>query len=186
MKILVIDNYDSFVYNLIYLIKEFGEHQIDIKRNDELDISAIQQYDKILLSPGPGIPEEAGQLMEVITKYAHTKDILGICLGHQALGQYFGMQLTQLPTPLHGISSTINIVAEDKLFDGLTNAFPIAHYHSWVVDTPTEDIEVLAYDGQGNITAFRHRDYPIRGLQFHPESILTITGKQIINNWLKK
>ncbi|MEC4112956.1 anthranilate synthase component II [Myroides pelagicus] len=184
MKILVIDNYDSFVYNLIYIIKEQADHQVDVIRNDQLTIQDINQYDKILLSPGPGIPHEAGQLMEVIHTYAKSKDILGICLGHQALGQYMGMQLKQLAEPFHGISSKINIVEHDILFDGVSNHTPIAHYHSWVVDTPPDEIIVTAYDDEGNVMAYKHRELNIRGLQFHPESILTVEGKKMITNWL--
>lgn len=185
MKILVIDNYDSFVYNIVHIIKEVGIKDIDIVKNDKIDLSKIDQYDKILLSPGPGIPSEAGKLIEVIKQYATTKDILGVCLGHQALGEYFGMQLKRLKEPLHGIASPIYLQHHDYLFDNVQNYSSIGHYHSWVIDSPTSDLIITAKDQDGNIMAFKHKSYNVRGVQFHPESVLTEEGKQMISNWIK-
>lgn len=185
MKVLVVDNYDSFVYNIVHLLYEIDVEKIDIIKNDQLDFSSIHQYDKIVLSPGPGIPKDAGMMPQLLTEFASTKSILGICLGHQAIAEHFGTDLINLTAPLHGVASEIEIVKDDYLFKNLPNHFKIGHYHSWVVSNKvSEDLEILAKDELGNIMALKHKKYDIRGLQFHPESILTENGKTILTNWI--
>ncbi len=186
MKILVIDNYDSFVFNLVHMMYQLGVDDIEVVRNDKVDLSGLNQYHKILLSPGPGIPNEAGLLQDVIAKTCSTKSILGVCLGHQAIAENFGGSLINLAEPLHGVSSAISILKEDYLFSNTPLAFNIGHYHSWVVshDIP-EDLEIIAKDIAGNIMAIRHKTFDVRGIQFHPESVLTAYGRIIIENWLK-
>ena len=184
MKILVIDNYDSFIYNVIHILKDLGVEDVDIVKNDKIELSSIDCYDKIILSPGPGIPSEAGKLMEIIAYAAPTKAILGICLGHQAIGEYFGHPLKRLATPLHGIASPIEITLSDPIFNNVANQSAIAHYHSWVIEESNSDLEVTAYDESRNIMAVKHRTLNIRGVQFHPESILTTYGKEMIKNWI--
>jgi anthranilate synthase component 2 len=185
MKILVIDNYDSFVYNIVHLIKEIGVEQIDVQKNDKVNLHEVEDYDKILLSPGPGVPKDAGLMPQVIERYASSKSILGICLGHQAIGEFFGGTLINLSEPLHGVSSTLKVLKPDYLFDNIQNEFTIGHYHSWVVDpSNAKDLETIAIDKNNNCMAIRHRTLDIRGLQFHPESILTQHGKKILSNWI--
>ncbi len=186
MKIIVINNYDSFVYNIVHILRNIPNVEVDVVYNDQVDIPTINHYDKILLSPGPGIPHEAGQLMEVINRFATEKPILGVCLGHQAIGEFFGCTLTNLDKPLHGVQSKLTVTQEDYLFDQLPSSFQIGHYHSWVI-SPEElkELEVTAKDSKGNIMAVRHPHYDIRGVQFHPESILTEHGKQLLKNWIK-
>lgn len=185
MKILVIDNYDSFVYNLVHILYNLGVNDIEIRKNDKIDIEEVNEFDKILLSPGPGIPSNAGIMPEIIRKYSATKSILGICLGHQAIAENFEGELNNLTTPLHGIASELSIIKEDYLFNNIPEKFKIGHYHSWVVNTPLpKDLEVLAYDKDGNVMALKHRQYDVRGVQFHPESVLTEHGIQIIKNWI--
>lgn len=185
MKILVVDNYDSFVYNIVHLLYEIGVQEIDVIKNDQLDFSTINDYDKIVLSPGPGIPENAGMMPQLLEKFAGTKSILGICLGHQAIAEHFGTKLINLKEPLHGVASEIEIVKDDCLFKNLSTNFKIGHYHSWVVSEEiSNDLEVLAKDKFGNIMALKHKNYDVRGLQFHPESILTENGKTILTNWI--
>jgi anthranilate synthase component 2 len=184
-KVFVIDNYDSFTYNLVHYLKEF---KIDVKicRNDEFEMSDLLNYKKILLSPGPGIPDEAGKLKEVIKTYANSKSILGVCLGHQAIGQVFGGNLKNLTDVYHGISSKIKIVENDSLFNGLPSEIEVGRYHSWVIEEPLpEDLIATAFDSNKQIMAIKHKIFDVKGVQFHPESILTPYGKQIINNWLK-
>lgn len=186
-KILVIDNYDSFTYNLVHLLQELGR-EYEVVRNDKFEIDYIEQFDKILLSPGPGIPEEAGLLMEVVRKYAPTKSILGICLGQQAIAEVFGGKLFNLPKPLHGVSS--NIIIKDKnekLFQNFPNDSKIGRYHSWAVDPDSlpDAIKVTAVDENGIIMAIAHKEYDVRAMQFHPESVLTDNGKLLLANWLK-
>lgn len=186
MKVLVIDNYDSFVYNLVHMVRDLG-HQPEVYRNDKIDLEKVNAYDKILLSPGPGIPEEAGILLDLIKTYAPTKSILGVCLGHQAIGEAFGAELLNLPTVLHGIASTNHIEKpEEALFQGFNKSFAIGHYHSWVVkeNTLPQELEVTGRDTEGNVMSISHRQYDVKGLQFHPESILTENGIQILANWL--
>lgn len=185
MKILVVDNYDSFVYNIVHLLYEIGVGEIEVVKNDQLDFSCIDKYDKIVLSPGPGIPKNAGMMPQLLCKLGTTKSILGICLGHQAIAEYFGADLINLSTPLHGVASKIEIVKEDYLFVNLPKNFKIGHYHSWVVsELISDDLEILAKDEMGNIMAIKHKKYDVRGLQFHPESILTENGKTILTNWI--
>jgi anthranilate synthase component 2 len=189
MKILVLDNYDSFTYNLVQLLRELGYgDSTDVVRNDKINLDDIEHYDAIMLSPGPGVPSEAGLMPEVIRRYAPTKRMLGVCLGHQGIAESFGGQLYNLPAVLHGIATDAEIVAgEDRLFNGLPSRFKVGRYHSWVV-TPEgfpEELEITARDTNGQILAFRHRRYDVRGVQFHPESILTEHGHQMLKNWLE-
>ncbi|MEO7176012.1 MAG: aminodeoxychorismate/anthranilate synthase component II [Saprospiraceae bacterium] len=186
MKVLVIDNYDSFVFNLVHMMYQLGVDDIEVVRNDRIDLNGLDKYDKILLSPGPGIPSEAGLMAEVIAKTYSSKSIFGVCLGHQAITENFGGSLINLAEPLHGVSSEISIQEVDYLFANTPPTFNIGHYHSWVVnpDIP-ECMEIIATDNAGNIMAIRHKTYDVRGIQFHPESVLTDYGKIIIENWLK-
>lgn len=185
MKILVIDNYDSFVYNLIHIIKELNFKDITIIKNDKISIDEVAQYDKILLSPGPGIPKNAGIMPEVIQRYAATKSILGVCLGHQAIAEAFGAKLINLPEPLHGIDSQMIIEKPDYLFEKIPSKIQIGHYHSWVVSLEDSDeIEILAKDERNNVMAIKHKLFDLRGVQFHPESVLTEYGKEMIKNWI--
>jgi anthranilate synthase component 2 len=187
MKILLFDNYDSFTYNLRHILLEAGA-EVDVYRNDRIALDAVEAYDGILLSPGPGIPSEAGLLLPLISRYAPAKRILGVCLGEQAIGEAFGARLLNLPRVHHGVCSDVRITARDPLFDGLWPGFTAGRYHSWVVsreDFP-ECLEITATDAdEGMIMALRHRTFDVRGVQFHPESILTPQGKTIIQNWLK-
>ena len=183
MKILVLDNYDSFTYNLVHIIRELG-YEMDVIRNNKIEVDAIKQYDKILLSPGPGIPEEAGELMKVIEQFHAEKPILGICLGHQAIGEYFGARLVQNEFPLHGKSTLINKVIDDKLFIGLPAKFEVGRYHSWSIENNSSVLEVTSQTDQNEVMSIKHASLPIYGLQFHPESIDTDHGMQLINNFL--
>jgi anthranilate synthase component 2 len=188
MKILVFDNYDSFTYNLVHLVKELGYTDVDVYRNDKIALEDIAEYDKIILSPGPGIPSEAGLLLPLITEFAGKKPILGVCLGHQAIGEAFGAKLTNLEDVYHGVATQVKIVKPDYLFEGLDSEIEAGRYHSWIVssrDLP-DCIEVTAVDKGGQIMALRHKDYDIHGVQFHPESVLTPTGKTIVKNFLDK
>ena len=184
--IVIIDNYDSFTYNLAHLVKELGA-EVDVLRNDKFELEELEKYDKIILSPGPGIPEEAGLLLEVIRTYAGRKPILGVCLGEQAIGQVFGGKLTNLSEVFHGIQTNVKIKNKDYIFDGLPTEIPVGRYHSWVVDTDgfPEELVITAISPEGQIMALRHRKYDVHGIQFHPESVLTPDGKQIVGNWLK-
>lgn len=185
MKVVIIDNYDSFTFNLSHMVKELGA-EVTVWRNDQFHMEDLQPFDKIILSPGPGIPEEAGLLLDTIRTYAPTKPILGVCLGHQAIGEVFGAQLTNLERVFHGIQTPCRKITEDYLFDSLPETFPVGRYHSWVVskeDFP-EDLEITALSDEGQIMALRHKKYDVRGIQFHPESVLTPDGKTIIKNWL--
>ena len=176
----IIDNYDSFTYNLAHLVKELGV-EVEVLRNDRFRLEELEKYEKILLSPGPGIPEEAGLLLDVIRTYKGKKPILGVCLGKQAIGQVFGGKLTNLSEVFHGVQTPVRIVEPDYLFRGLPEEFPVGRYHSWVVDTeglPAE-LVVTAVSPDGQIMGLKHRTYDIRGIQFHPESVLTPDGKKI-------
>lgn len=188
MKILLVDNYDSFTYNLLHILKELGA-EVEVHRNDKISLDEVDRFDKILLSPGPGIPSEAGILLPLIKRYAPTKSILGVCLGEQAIGEAFGAKLINLTDVHHGICSDIRVLKEDRLFEGLGSSFRAGRYHSWVVskeDLP-ECLEITADDFiEGQIMALRHRQYDVKGIQFHPESVLTPEGKRIIANWLKE
>lgn len=185
MKIAIIDNYDSFTYNLSHLVKEVGS-DVTVLRNDQFQLEELDAFDKILLSPGPGIPEEAGLLLDVIRTYAGRKPILGVCLGEQAIGEAFGGKLTNLTEVYHGIQSPIQILADNYLFNGLPKEILVGRYHSWVVDTEgfPECLEITAVSREGYIMALRHKTMDVQGIQFHPESVLTPDGKQMIRNWL--
>ncbi len=187
MKILVIDNYDSFVYNLVHYLEELN-CEVTVLRNDRFSLDEVEFYDKILLSPGPGIPDEAGELKNVIKQYAATKSILGVCLGQQAIGEVFGGTIENLSEVFHGVATKAKILVDDEpLFTGLDKEIEIGRYHSWVVskeDFP-EILEITSVDENGQIMSLRHRIYDVRGVQFHPESVLTPKGKQIIKNWVE-
>ena len=186
MKIVIIDNYDSFTYNLSHLLKELGA-DVTVVRNDKFELKDLEQYDKIVLSPGPGIPSEAGLLLEVIRTYAGRKPILGVCLGHQAIGEVFGASLENLKEVYHGVQTEGTQLGNDYIFDGLPERVMMGRYHSWVVakDSVPECLEVTAMSDDGEIMAMRHRQYDIHGIQFHPESVLTPEGKMIVGNFLK-
>lgn len=186
MKIVIIDNYDSFVYNLSHLLKELGA-EVTVKRNDQFQLEELEAFDKILLSPGPGIPEEAGLLLDVIRTYAGKKPILGVCLGEQAIGEVYGGNLTNLDEVFHGIQSTITLTTPDYLFEGLPSRIQVGRYHSWVVDQKglPDCLEVTAVSKEGYIMALRHKTLDVRGVQFHPESVLTPDGKQMLANWIQ-
>lgn len=185
MKIVIIDNYDSFVYNLSHLLKELGA-EVTVKRNDQFRLEELEEFDKILLSPGPGVPEEAGLLLDVIRRYAGKKPILGVCLGEQAIGEVYGGKLTNLDEVFHGIQSPVSLTATDYLFEGLPSTVQVGRYHSWVVDQKDfpDCLEVTAVSEEGYIMALRHRTLDVRGVQFHPESVLTPEGKQMLGNWI--
>ena len=186
MKIVIIDNYDSFTYNLSNLLKELGA-EVEVVRNDKFELKDLEQYDKIVLSPGPGIPSEAGLLLDVIRTYAGRKPILGVCLGHQAIGEVFGASLENLKEVYHGVQTEGTQLGNDYIFDGLPERVMMGRYHSWVVakDSVPESLEVTAMSDDGEIMAMRHRQYDIHGIQFHPESVLTPEGKTIVGNFLK-
>lgn len=186
MKTVIIDNYDSFTYNLAHLVKELGA-EVSVVRNDQFRLSELKPFDKIILSPGPGIPTEAGLLMDVIDAYASVKPILGVCLGHQAIGEYFGGNLTNLSQVFHGIASIISITAPDYIYKELPAQVQVGRYHSWVVDNEglPDCLEVTSVSEEGQIMSLRHKQYDVRGIQYHPESVLTPEGRKIIANWLK-
>ncbi len=186
-KILLFDNYDSFTYNLLHILKELGA-DVEVHRNDRISLEEVERFDKILLSPGPGIPDEAGILLPLIRRYAPTKSILGVCLGEQAIGEAFGAKLVNLAKVHHGECSDIRVTAGDPLFAGLEGGFRAGRYHSWVVSREgfPDCLEITAEDmEERQVMALRHRVYDVRGIQFHPESVLTPKGKTIIENWLK-
>ena len=222
MKILVFDNYDSFTYNLVHLVEKIMHQTVDVFRNDQIPLQQVNEYDKIILSPGPGLPEEAGMLLPLIREYASTKSILGVCLGHQAIGEAFGGKLVNLSTVYHGVSTPIKVLSEDfpvvtgnrkeivtasksakadilakeqidetsnvnDLFAGLPDELEVGRYHSWIVSDENfpVDLQVTARDENNYIMALRHRVYDVQGVQFHPESVLTAMGEQIMRNWLR-
>lgn len=187
MKIVMIDNYDSFTYNLVHLVKELGA-DITVFRNDQFELDQLEEYDRIMLSPGPGIPSEAGLLLPVIERYAGKKPILGICLGEQAIGESFGGTLVNLSDVFHGVQTPCTITQQDYLFEGLPANIKVGRYHSWVVDAASlpDCLEAIAVSDEGQVMALRHKDYDVRGIQFHPESVLTPDGKRMIENWLNK
>jgi anthranilate synthase component II len=189
MKILVLDNYDSFTYNLVHLLKELGlENSIEVHRNDKISLEEVEKFDKILLSPGPGLPSEAGIMPELIRKYAPSKSILGICLGHQGISEIFGAKLENMTEVLHGVATKAIVTSsEERIFNNIPKELKTCRYHSWTVipeSVPTNELEVTI-DENGKVMAIRHKQYDVRGLQFHPESILTEHGKQMIKNWLE-
>ncbi len=185
-KILVIDNYDSFTYNLVHYLEDLN-CEVTVYRNDEFDIDEIVIFDKIVLSPGPGIPDEAGLLKAVIAKYAPTKSILGVCLGQQAIGEVFGGTLSNLDKVYHGVATMVKTSVDDELlFEGLGNEFEVGRYHSWVVDAELPEVlEATSFDENGQVMSLRHKTFDVRGVQFHPESVLTPNGKKILENWIK-
>jgi anthranilate synthase component II len=199
MKILVFDNYDSFTYNLVHLIEKILHQKVEVYRNDQLPLEKIGSYDKIILSPGPGIPSEAGLLLPLIKEYASTKSILGVCLGHQAIGEAFGGKLINLSTVYHGVATPVTIAndewaraesktGEKSLFKGLSRWIEAGRYHSWIVAEegfPSE-LEITARDDNGYIMALRHKMYDVQGVQFHPESVLTPEGEKILRNWIQE
>jgi len=187
MKILILDNYDSFTYNLVHIVRELN-FDYDVYRNDKITLEVVGKYDKILLSPGPGIPDEAGILKALIQTYATTKSILGICLGHQGIAEVFGASLFNIPRVLHGVTSQTSVEDNDEiLFKDVPSTFQACHYHSWAVspESLTPDLVVTARNAEGMIMGIRHKKYDVRGLQFHPESIMTPEGPKMMANWLK-
>ena len=191
VKILVFDNYDSFTYNLVHLVEKITHAKVDVYRNDQIPLEKVKEYDKIILSPGPGIPVEAGLLLPLIKEYASSKSILGVCLGHQAIGEAFGGKLVNLSTVYHGVATKIEVgglktETRSKLFEGLPNEIEAGRYHSWIVSDENfpEELEVTARDENNYIMALQHKQYDIQGVQFHPESVLTPMGEVILQNWL--
>tara|TARA_R110002049_G_scaffold20098_3_gene74308 strand:+ start:671 stop:1237 length:567 start_codon:yes stop_codon:yes gene_type:complete len=185
-KILVIDNYDSFTYNLVHYLEDL-DCDITVKRNDQLSLDEVDTFDKIVLSPGPGIPDEAGLLKEIIATYAPTKTILGVCLGQQAIGEVFGGTLINLEHVYHGTATKIKVIKEDILFEGLPKEIEVGRYHSWVVNPNLPDeLEATSIDENGQIMSLRHKTYDVNAVQFHPESVLTPHGKQMLKNWVNK
>lgn len=185
MKIVVIDNYDSFTYNLVHYLEDLGA-TVTVFRNDEFELKELEVFDKIVLSPGPGIPDEAGLLKEVIKTYAETKSILGICLGMQAIGEVFGGTLINLEKVYHGVASKITIIENDTIFNNLPNEIEVGRYHSWVIsnDNFPQNLIITSVDENKNFMSVKHSVYDVRGVQFHPESILTPEGKKILENWI--
>jgi anthranilate synthase component 2 len=187
--ILVIDNYDSFTYNLVHAIKKITGLPVDVFRNDEIALSDLEKYDKIVLSPGPGIPEEAGLLLDIIREFGPKKSMLGVCLGHQAIGEAFGGKLHNMKKVLHGIATPVKLTANKSLlFEGLPDTFDVGRYHSWIVQQEglPACFEVTSYDAEGFIMSMKHKEFDVEGVQFHPESVLTPLGEEILRNWLKK
>lgn len=187
MRILVLDNYDSFTYNLVYILRELND-DVEVHRNDKISLEEVAQFDKILLSPGPGIPSEAGIMQALIQTYAPTKSIMGVCLGHQGIGEVFGASLNNMADVLHGISDKAIITdPTEKLFQGLPSSFQVGRYHSWTVvgDTVPDTMTITAIDEHNQVMALTHKTYDVRGVQFHPESVLTEHGKQMLENWIK-
>jgi len=210
MRILVFDNYDSFTYNLVHLVKKILHQEVDVYRNDQIPLEKVKEYDKIILSPGPGIPGEAGLLLPLIKEYASSKSILGVCLGHQAIGEAFGGKLVNLSEVYHGLATPVRIVSHESgvgsrqsalnnmrplltthhspnLFEGLPEEFDVGRYHSWIVSDENfpDELEVTARDENNFIMALQHKNYDVQGVQFHPESVLTPNGENILRNWLK-
>lgn len=186
MKILLLDNYDSFTYNLYHLCEKVSEHKIDVIRNDKISIAEALQYDKIIISPGPGLPKEAGILLDLIRSNNKNIPMLGVCLGHQGIAEAFGGSLINLNQVFHGIATPITVVADDILFEGMKKHFNVGRYHSWVVDQSTlpDCFEVTSVDDNGLIMSMKHKSLDIRSVQFHPESVLTDSGELILKNWL--
>ncbi len=186
MKVLVIDNYDSFTYNLVHYLQDFN-CQVTVRRNDQLSLDDVEAFDKILLSPGPGIPDEAGLLKPIIARYASTKSILGVCLGQQAIGEVFGGTLSNLETVYHGVATKVNIIVDDEpMFKNLEKTIEVGRYHSWVVDANLPEVlETTSFDENGQVMSLRHKIFDVKGVQYHPESVLTPHGKQILKNWVE-
>ncbi|WP_411767777.1 anthranilate synthase component II [Winogradskyella sp. A3E31] len=184
-KVLVIDNYDSFTYNLVHYLEDLG-CEVTVKRNDKLTLEEVAEFDKIVLSPGPGIPDEAGLLKAIIAEYAPTKSILGVCLGQQAIGEVFGGSLQNIETVYHGVSTNVTVsVNDESLFNDMDKTFEVGRYHSWVVNPNLpEDLEATSFDSNGQVMSLRHKVFDVKGVQYHPESVLTPNGKQILKNWI--
>lgn len=189
MKILVFDNYDSFTYNLVHLVAHITNEKVDVFRNDQIPMEQVKKYDKIILSPGPGIPKEAGMLLPLIKEYAATKSILGVCLGLQAIGEAFGGTLVNLDTVYHGVATVCKILdANNFLFKTLPQTITVGRYHSWIISENNfpKDLEITAIDENGYVMALQHKQFDVQGVQFHPESVLTPNGKTILENWLNR
>jgi anthranilate synthase component 2 len=187
MKVLILDNYDSFTYNLVHLVEKLLHVKIEVFKNDEISLEEVARFDKIILSPGPGLPDEAGIMKLLIKQYGSSKSILGVCLGHQAIGEVFGGNLKNLDTVFHGVAHEIEVIDPSEiLFKGLEKKIMVGRYHSWVVDRTNfpKELIITATDDNGNVMALRHQELNIRGVQFHPESIMTPVGEKIISNWL--
>ena len=189
MKILVLDNYDSFTYNLVHLLQKLGVDDLDVYRNDKISLDEVDRYDKIVLSPGPGIPDEAGIMKGLIKQYASSKCILGVCLGHQAIAEVYGGLLLNLDVVHHGVATKIIIKKkDDPLYKDIPDKFKVGRYHSWIVDNESlpEELEITALDESGQIMSINHKKYDVKGVQFHPESILSEYGEQLLSNWLNQ
>ena len=187
-RILVFDNYDSFTYNLVHLVEKLTKQRVEVHRNDRLPLEKVKEYDKIILSPGPGIPSEAGLLLPLIKEYATSKPILGVCLGHQAIGEAFGGKLVNLSTVYHGVATPVKVLKPGTLFEGLPETLEVGRYHSWVVSEENwpDELEVTARDEKNFVMGLRHKNLDVQGVQFHPESVLTPLGEKILANWLKQ
>ena len=184
-RVLMIDNYDSFVYNLVHYLEDLN-CEVVVKRNDQLSLEEVAPFDKIVLSPGPGIPDEAGLLKDIIEKYGSTKSIFGVCLGQQAIGEVYGGTLVNLDEVYHGVATEVKVTKKDVLFEDLPSTFEVGRYHSWVVHNELPDcLEATSFDENGQIMSLRHKEYDVCGVQYHPESVLTPHGKKILENWLK-
>ena len=187
MKIGIIDNFDSFVYNLVRYVREVDNVQVIVQRNNDIDYDELDSCDALLLSPGPGIPSEAGELLQVISRYSGKKKMLGVCLGHQAIAEVFGSSLERCPQPVHGKASDMTLIGSDPLFAGLPDTMPVGRYHSWKISAENNPlIQVTAKTQDGTVMALRHATHPTSGVQFHPESILTPQGRQMIENWIRE
>ncbi len=187
MKILVFDNYDSFTYNLVHLVEKILHQKVDVFRNDQIPLEAVKAYDKIILSPGPGIPEEAGLLLPLIKEYASSKSILGVCLGHQAIGEAFGAKLVNLDKVYHGVATPITVTnPNSKILKGMGDTIEVGRYHSWIVSDKNlpEELDITAVDSNGFIMGLQHKQFDVQGVQFHPESVLTPNGEKMMRNWL--
>ena len=191
MKILIFDNYDSFTYNLVHVVEKIIHGKVDVFRNDKIALEKVHDYDKIILSPGPGLPNESGLLLPLIKEYASSKSILGVCLGHQAIGEVFGGSLINLSTVYHGVATDIEIKNErtksnNDMFNNLPHTMEVGRYHPWIVSKENfpEDLEITAEDAKGYIMALRHKTFDVQGVQFHPESVLTPLGEKMMRNWL--
>lgn len=185
--LLILDNYDSFTYNLVHLLRDLGCQSLEVVRNDKIDLAQVASYDRIVLSPGPGLPSEAGLMPDLVKQYAASKPILGVCLGHQCIAEIFGGKLINLEEVVHGKATVTRVVDfTEPLFAGLPDSFLVGRYHSWVVDSQQmpEDLIVTSIDQQGSVMSIRHKDFNLRGVQFHPESVLTENGPQMLKNWL--
>ena len=187
ISILVFDNYDSFTYNLVHAVKKLGYTNVEVHRNDQIALEDIERFDKIILSPGPGVPSESGILLDVIRRYAPTKSILGVCLGEQAIAEAFGGTLINLTEVHHGVSSMVDVLEDDVLFNGLPGQLEVGRYHSWAAEKSTLPtcLKITAVDEEGMIMALAHKTYDVRGVQFHPESVLTPDGEKMLKNWLE-